>query len=73
MTFDDFWKNRQRGIFTDEDYARMAWDAAIDAARETAEDQDCDQTEYMCNTITRAAKAIHALRSNAVMSGAEKK
>ncbi len=72
MTFDEFWKNRPRGIFTDEDYAKMAWDAAIEAAANEADEQDCDQTEYMCRTIERAVSAIRALSSNVAAKAPER-
>jgi len=44
---------------------RMAWNAAIEAAANAADSQDCDQTEYRCKTVERAIAAIRALSSNA--------
>jgi len=45
---------------------RDARDRAVDEAYEKAacitEEEDCDQTEYDCNTVVRAARAIRALK-----------
>lgn len=51
---------------------RTAWNAAIEAAANAAEEQDCDQTEYMCRTIERTASAIRALSSNAGIQPSER-
>lgn len=70
MTFDEFMKSERVTYKPTDDsekdrLLRRCWDAAIGSAREAVEEQDCDRTEYTCNTTTRASQAIHNLRSKA--------